>query len=835
MFVRGRRFCLWSLAAAYVFNAPLAFAQVEIGYDRKLSKSRMAAQSVNPYLSQLYSQSVAPQAAGGYKPYAAYMQPQTQPLPSSLPPQQPYYYQPAPNQPSVPVKQAAITPSKTVIGQDIPQAAPTTGVQDDVIPVNFQADQMRYDEVSKTVTAEGNVFLEQDGQFLRADRISYNVEKDTARAYGHVVLLDEQGNEHYAQQLILKDQFKDGIVRKFTSYMRDGSTFTSESGLRSAGQKTVLQGASYTACEVCKVNPDKPPVWRIRADEVTHDQADKSISYKNAYFETYGVPVAYFPYFSHPDGSEKQKSGFLPPGIGYKSKEGAVVDSSYYWAISPSEDLTTNLRVHSNETPLLYSNYRKRWQNAELDVTGGITHSGYKDRTAGKRYTKDDEVRGHIDAHALWNVNDKWRTGADIQWASDDKYMDHYDFESKDVLESEVYAERFDHRDYAAARLVAFQDTRTLDEPVDQPEILPEIEASFVSDPGAVPVLGGTAEFTTDYLGLRRDGDGEQDMDRITVGGAWGRHYLSQTGLVTDISLSARNDIYHVRDLKGLDEGQSSDASEVRFFPQAHMVMSYPLMRQGQQSDVVIEPVVSITAAPNIDVTNKIPNEDSQDVQLSSENLFNANRFPGVDRVEDQSRVTYGLRSGLYRHDGDQLTGFIGQSYRFDTNDSPFARGSGLSQRSSDVVGNLDGTFGAHDINYAFQFESRHLRSNRHELNTNSDFGRFSVSSQYLFAKGLEGSEFETSRQQAKLSGGYYLTPDYQLEVSGTRNLGEDEGMRKASAGLNYYGQCVSWGLIAERDYTDDDGEGSDLEVMFRLGLKNLGEFQKSKWHNNAR
>ena len=43
---------------------------------------------------------------------------------------------------------------------------------------------------------------------------------------------------------------------------------------------------------------------------------------------------------------------------------------------------------------------------------------------------------------------------------------------------------------------------------------------------------------------------------------------------------------------------------------------------------------------PNLD----IPNEDARSVDLEDSNLFALNRFPGYDRWEDASRVTYGAR-----------------------------------------------------------------------------------------------------------------------------------------------------------------------------------------------
>ena len=47
-----------------------------------------------------------------------------------------------------------------------------------------------------------------------------------------------------------------------------------------------------------------------------------------------------------------------------------------------------------------------------------------------------------------------------------------------------------------------------------------------------------------------------------------------------------------------------------------------------------------------------IPNEDARAVDLEDSNLFALNRFPGYDRWEDGSRITYGFEWALDRPNG---------------------------------------------------------------------------------------------------------------------------------------------------------------------------------------
>ena len=79
---------------------------------------------------------------------------------------------------------------------------------------------------------------------------------------------------------------------------------------------------------------------------------------------------------------------------------------------------------------------------------------------------------------------------------------------------------------------------------------------------------------------------------------------------------------------------------------------------------------------PNID----IPNEDARSVDLEDSNLFALNRFPGYDRWEDASRVTYGVDWSLERKNLS-IDSTVGQSYRFDKRESIFPEGTGLTGR----------------------------------------------------------------------------------------------------------------------------------------------------------
>jgi len=693
-------------------------------------------------------------------------------------------------------------------------------------PVDFQADKLEHDDQTNIITASGNVMLVQNGRILRADQVTYDLSRDIVTANGHVVLNEESGDIFYADSVTLQNNMKDGVVTTLKTYLADGSRFWAESGQRIDGKKVKMDDVAFTPCQICEEG--ETPAWQIKASEVTHDKTEHKITYKNARFEFFGVPLAYTPYFAHPDGTVEQKSGFLAPILRYKSDQGASAHMRYYWGLAPDQDVTIGVIGFTQQMPMLTGEYRSRWENAYLKLQGAGTYAEREDSQAGVTVTKDEEFRGHIFAEGLWDLNQKWRVGTNIALASDDQYMNEYDFSSEDVLTNELYAERFVNRDYTAFRLMGFQDLRVNGDDVEQPMLFPEVVTSFIGEPGSVPVLGGRAQLDGSYLGLRREGEG-QDVDRIVLNGVWDRRFISDVGFLLDVNASARGDLYHINDNEISVEDSSQ--TKTRFFPQATFKASYPLMKSYEQSQVTVEPVVSLTLAPNLDVVDSIPNEDSQDVQIDASNLFEANRFPGYDRIEDQSHVTYGMRTGIYGYSGSYANVFLGQSHRIEEDDNPFPYGSGLSEQDSDIVGQISGSYdNKYDLDYRFQLRNDNLASQRHEVTGNMDLRRFSLGANYLFAKALEGTVLDESREQLSAGMSYYWAPDWRSRIGATQDLGDSPGLREAYIGLDYMGECMSWSLTGERNLTDDNTGESSTEIMFTLGLKNLGEFEKSAY-----
>ena len=688
------------------------------------------------------------------------------------------------------------------------------------LPVNFTAKALSSDDVKQTVTAVGDVELMQGKQILRADRIVYHLNEDRVEATGNVSLLDESGDVHFAEAVELHNNMKDGFVRELLSLLADGSRFTAgEARRENDGKRTVMVDATYTVCRVCEADPH--PLWQIKADKVVHDADTKKVNYKNARLELMGMPVAYSPIFSHPDPTLKRKSGFLRPEYGWTTELGTHLKVGYYYDIAPNRDMTLQVEPTALAGTLVEGEWRERFKNGKLQINVSTANSDRKEEDG---RVETSRQRGHIVAEGLFDLNDMWRSGVSFSRSTDKEYLRLYDISRENVLNSQIYAERFSGRDYSRISAFGFQDVRLGVRP-DQPYIFPMMEHTMIGEPNSL--LGGRWQIGASALGLVRDSD-SQDVQRASVTAGWERRDVSSLGLVTVAALDGRGDVYGVQnsDAADIDPALDSNPETVRGMVTASVISSYPMVRPMRRSQIIIEPSVGVSVSPMVNEKNDIiPNEDSIDIQFDTNNLFSENRYPGIDRQEDGGRLNYGVKAGWYGDDGRYGRIFLGQSYRF-YGDMILPEGAGLEDRHSDFVGQIKiGLSKYMDVDYRFQLDNDTLATRRHEIQAGGGNDRFRLEGRYLYTAAVAGTGFTESRQQIQTGGTYNITKSWKFRASGLMDLGDQPGLRNASTGIDYSDECFTFSVMGSRNVADEASGDDETKLIMRIGLRSIGEF----------
>ncbi len=179
-------------------------------------------------------------------------------------------------------------------------------------------------------------------------------------------MTDADGKITYGEIMDLSDDYRDGFVDSLRVDTADQTRMAATRADRSSGNFTVFQSGVYTACEPCKDDPKKPPLWQVKGARIIHDQSEKMLYFENAQLEFFGMPMAYMPYFSTPDPTVKRKTGFLMPSPQQLHGVRIGVEIPYYWAIAPDYDVTFNPRFTSRQGVLMQAECRQRFDRRLL-------------------------------------------------------------------------------------------------------------------------------------------------------------------------------------------------------------------------------------------------------------------------------------------------------------------------------------------------------------------------------------------------------------------------------------------------------------------------------------
>ncbi len=132
-------------------------------------------------------------------------------------------------------------------------------------PMLLQATEIHYDYNNKRVSAVGNVQIYYGGSTVEADKVIYDETTKRLHAEGNVRLTEADGKITYAEIMDLSDDFRDGFVDSLRLDTPDKTRMAAARADRSSGNFTVFHSGVYTACEACKDDPKKPPLWQVKA------------------------------------------------------------------------------------------------------------------------------------------------------------------------------------------------------------------------------------------------------------------------------------------------------------------------------------------------------------------------------------------------------------------------------------------------------------------------------------------------------------------------------------------------------------------------------------------
>ncbi len=684
-------------------------------------------------------------------------------------------------------------------------------------PVAFTADEVSYDRDKGLVTAAGNVEAWQNDYVLRADRITFDRNTDVMAAAGHVTVIEPDGQVLFSDYAELTQGMREGVLKGMSAILAENGKLVANGARRTGGKVNELSRAVYTTCNLCAKDPTKPPLWTIRARDAVQDQENQRIEYRDAVLDIYGVPVAWLPYFWHVDPSVRRASGFLIPSYGHSNNIGQFVQTPYFWAIDPQSDATFTPTFNTRQYFNLDSQYRRRFNDGTLNVDIG---AGYD----------QNRLQGAIFSDGRFAYDDTWRYGFNINRATSATYLRDYRFNNHaDILNSNIFVEGFGTGAYTRLDTQAYQGLVASINQSRLPYVLPRYKYSYFGEPDA---LGGRFSFYTEDFNVVRDQG--TNTQRLGTSLQWDRPFTNALG--QQIKFTVRTDAaaYHATDLNQAPNYAAVGASsEVRAQPNAALEVRWPFLREGGGHQV-IEPIVQGVVGPNTGGLRKqtIPNEDSLDFEFTDQNLFNINKYPGIDRQEGGARLNAGLHLNWTVPGGAAFDQLVGQSFRSTASDT-FPVGSGLEHRRSDYVTRTTFTPASWlDLTGRTRLDRRDLSLRFADAQASTGTSRFRVSAGYLYSDVNPYFFYDTAAVPAS-----YFKPRNEVTLAASSTFDQyrfsafarhDIELNKTvSAGVRatYENECLVLDANVSRRYTSLNGDSGATLVLFQVTFKTVGQF----------
>ncbi len=739
-----------------------------------------------------------------------------------------------------------------------------------------QATEVNYDYNNSRVSAVGNVQMFYNGTGVEADKLIYDQKTKRLRAEGNIRMTDADGRITYADQLELSDDYRDGFVDSLRVDTADSTRMAASRADRSNGNFTVFENGVYTACAPCRDNPTKPPLWQVKGARIIHDQTDKMLYFEDARLEFFGTPLAYLPYFSTPDPTVKRKTGFLIPFSTSTTSNGFGIDVPFYWAIAPDYDATVSPRVTTRQGVLFQGEFRQRLMDGAYTIRAYGINQLEPGAYAGQ--PGDRTLRGGVEGHGQFALNDKWVWGVDAVALSDYTFLQDYRLaQYRDPLNallnlpteaiSQLYLTGIGNRSFFDARAIYYLSYSGNQSQV--PVVHPVIDYNNVINHS---VLGGEFSYKFNLTSLSResaafdaintkvgtDGQGlclptsadsslklpancllrgvPGTYSRFSAEAQWRKSYTDPLGQIWTPFAILRADAINasISDQPGVSSFLPvGDTNALRLMPTVGFEYRYPFINVQPYGTTIVEPIAQVIVRPNETFAGRFPNEDAQSMIFDASNLFSVDKFSGYDRVEGGGRANVGIQATTQFDRGGSISALFGQSYQlFGLNSYGITDtvntgvNSGLETQRSDYVARVN-----YAPNRTWSFSTRArideatYNVQRFEAEGRATFDRWNVSMMYGNYAPQPELGYLIRRQGILGTGSIKLATNWVVSGAARWDL-EANKINQYSVGAGYVDDCFVLALNYVTSYTYTNSITAPQlshAVMFQIGLRTIG------------
>ncbi len=677
-------------------------------------------------------------------------------------------------------------------------------------------------------TLSGQAKLSQPGLVMLSDQLFYDRTQQIVRAFGSVqlhqtdvILLGSLAELNQANQ--------SGFLNDVVYQLRDSRAHGEAQRIAFSQQNRIseLEQASFTTC------PLHDQAWYVAFNKLEiNDPKRRLYGYHSTlYFKD--VPVLYTPYIDFP--LDDRASGLLFPTIGsHKSAAQdtplGLVSVPYYFNIAPNIDDTLSVMVMEQRGLVLDNEFRylQPQHRGELRI-GGLqdqlsSRQGRDYVTPAGDVATDDVIskrwRASVNAQQQWTKhltsNLVWHEVSDVDFYNDIPLA----LNENQTINKASYLPRhiklnyrrgpiqthIQHYGYLPLRNAALNYEK-------HPEIGLNVGHSFGN--WRLNLYSEATEFTLPEPSTRVTGTRLVAQPSV-------QYQLHKPYGHLQAQVKANYREYALQN-NSLTMDEQSSNTVMQYALRGGLVFERDLTLFGQDFVQTLEPELQYLHVPLVD-QSRLPIFDTANASLDFSNLFQLNRFSGVDRIGDTQQVTAALGTKLLNNQGEPLAeAAIGQIIFLVDQEVGLTASQLNQQRHSDYFVKLGLTFDQFYLSSNARFDSE-----TQVLNNLQNRLKWTVGERLnLLAvhQALNINHVDPLQRTNTLASGLVVKLSQQWELASYVNYDiEQQQRRETATGLRYDSCCWASELIFEEAQLADGRYNYGVKYVIEFkGLSTLG------------
>ena len=593
------------------------------------------------------------------------------------------------------------------------------------------------------------------------------------------------------------------------------------------------------------------------------------VYYRNARLEFFGVPMAYLPFFAHPDPTVRRKTGFLTPSVLQNDAIGFGATTPYFWNLAPNYDVTFSPTVLSRQGLLSQAEWRHRVLNGSYSIRAAgifqLDPDAFTD--AGESLSGDRELRGGVHTEGEFSLSPQWSFGWSLDTTTDRTFNRDYEIPGLNAqdLPSNVHLTGISDRNYFDVRGHYFRvqredseedllddgdptttDVFVHDDQAEQAFVHPVLDHNYIVGHS---IFGGELRFDSNLTSVTRE---QSDLrhppapfgpyftgvagsfTRATSRGSWKRRLILPGGQLVTPFTYVQADANWI-DAEDPAAGLGTEEANGRVMPAIGLEYEWPFLATIGSTVHTFGPKAQIIARPDEWHPGALPNEDSQSLIFDDTSLFEWDKFSGYDREEGGTRANLGfLYQGLFPG-GAAVDALVGRSVQL-AGENSFALqdhaltgvGSGLETDWSDYLARVTVNTGMGvAMTGRARLDDDDLMVNRAELSAVGTYGGSTAYLDYAFIRESPASGVFRRREEVTAAAAVEITDNWSVLGSLTYDLNADSRVGQ-SLGLAYEDECFA--ITATYSETTDPYSdlASERQIFLRVSLRTLADTEFS-------